>query len=335
LIARPPSPDLGFIVAIPVRNEELRLASCLDALLHQRDGRFPLASNRFEIILLLNNCTDRSEDVAEHLAKKARDQGMAPIHIASVDLEPCQAHVGWARRLAMDEALRRLTSINRPQSIIATTDADTIVAPNWLAAAGNAAACGSDAIGGRLLPHPEEWMMLAPDLRSLIAQHRYYERQLARWIYSIDSGGGDPAPCHTDHNGASLAIKAAAYREVGGLPPLPSGEDRALWHLLERAGKICRHSNAMRVYTSTRFDGRACGGMATTLSGWNIRQQRRQEILVHHPAAALAHALARRTARLHLKPHVESQIFSDIIPLAQALADLPKAAQRARNAVMR
>ena len=53
------------------------------------------------------------------------------LHVVELDLPPDQAHVGYARRLAMDEACRRLLMVGRPRGVIATTDADTMVTSTW------------------------------------------------------------------------------------------------------------------------------------------------------------------------------------------------------------
>jgi hypothetical protein len=57
--------SLGAIAAIPVRDEQDRIESCLDALLAQRDmsGR-PFPPGALGLVLLLNNCSDRTEAIA-------------------------------------------------------------------------------------------------------------------------------------------------------------------------------------------------------------------------------------------------------------------------------
>ena len=53
-----------------------------------------------------------------------------------------------------------------------------------------------------------------------------------------------------------------AYRAIGGLPPRPVGEDRALFEMLRRIDGKIRHSLEVQVVTSARTDGRASGGLA-------------------------------------------------------------------------
>jgi len=55
----------GFVVAIPVRDEEERLPACLRALAQQRDqsGR-PIPPALVNIVVFANNCTDHSASLA-------------------------------------------------------------------------------------------------------------------------------------------------------------------------------------------------------------------------------------------------------------------------------
>ena len=58
----------GFVVAIPVRDEEERLPACLGALALQRDrlGR-SIPPTLVRIVVFANNCTDQSASLARKL----------------------------------------------------------------------------------------------------------------------------------------------------------------------------------------------------------------------------------------------------------------------------
>jgi hypothetical protein len=56
-----------------------------------------------------------------------------------------------------------------------------------------------------------------------------------------------------------------AYRRIGGLPPKPVGEDRALFEALRRTDGRIRHSLEVQVVTSARTDGRALGGLSDAI----------------------------------------------------------------------
>ena len=75
----------------------------------------------------------------------------------------------------------------------------------------------------------------------------------------------DAWPRHNQNCGANAAITLECYRAIGGLPPEPVGEDRAMFNEVRlRDGKI-RHSLRAHVVTSARTEGRAFGGMADAL----------------------------------------------------------------------
>src|SRR5690606_18505115 len=70
---------------------------------------------------------------------------------------------------------------------------------------------------------------------------------------------------HPHVHGANLGVAAHAYRAVGGFPPLPAQEDRALRDALDRAGfAVARHAQPA-VTTSARRAARARQGFGAYL----------------------------------------------------------------------
>jgi glycosyltransferase involved in cell wall biosynthesis len=132
LISTPPSSTCELCVVIPVRDEGDTLPATLTSLSSQADldGQ-PLDPATYEIVILANNCQDNSAAIVHSFARR---YPQISLHVVEVDLPPAEAHVGHARRLVMDEAYRRLTSLAKPRGIIATTDGDTRVSPVWIAA---------------------------------------------------------------------------------------------------------------------------------------------------------------------------------------------------------
>jgi glycosyltransferase involved in cell wall biosynthesis len=84
----------NIVAAIPVKNEEVLIASCLQGLIAQT--RCP-----HHIVLLLNNCTDRTRDICQELQR-----GLPNIKIEEYELIGAFSSAGEARRLALDHALR-------------------------------------------------------------------------------------------------------------------------------------------------------------------------------------------------------------------------------------
>jgi hypothetical protein len=168
----------------------------------------------------------------------------------------------------MDIAAHRLAASQAPRPAILTTDADSLVARNWLAANLAEIDAGADAVGGEVRLHPDELGALPALVRRCVALDERYRRVVTRLRARLEPDAHDPTPRHDQHVGASLALTAAIYRLIGGLPPLPSSEDLACVRRVRAAGGRVRHSPHVRVWTSGRLAGRATGGMASTLRAW-------------------------------------------------------------------
>jgi hypothetical protein len=252
----------GFVVAIPVRDEEERLPACLRALAHQRDrsGR-PISPALVRVVLFANNCTDQSASLARKLAG-----GLSlDARVVEARMPPAAAHAGAARRAAMDIAEAWLMQGGERDGVILTTDADSQVAPNWVAANLAAFDAGADAVLGRIDLDGEG--KLLPD-----ALHRRgeledrYEGLLTELYWLLDPLEHNPWPHHATISGASLGITRTAYRRVGRLPRVALGEDKALIALLSRQDARIRYCPTIHVITSGRTNGRAPGGVADTLA---------------------------------------------------------------------
>ena len=257
-----PCRPAATIVAIPACNEAERIGACLAALAVQRDAfGAPLASGTFEILIFANNCSDGTAAAAETVALDSPH----PVLVVSEALPPERSNAGWARKRAMDLAADRLTKAGHRDGLILTTDADSLVGPTWLDATLRAIAAGADCVAGYVDAHPAEMIGLG---RAFLQRGRLEDRYLraVAEIYAVcDPRPHDPWPNHRVSSGASLAVRLAAYRSIGGLPPKPVGEDAALTVALEAAGFRVRHAMDVCVWTSCRFDGRARGGAADTM----------------------------------------------------------------------
>ncbi|KAB7645583.1 glycosyltransferase [Polymorphobacter fuscus] len=243
-------------LAIPARNEAASIATALTAL----DTAAASAADwiaSLRVVVSANNCGDETAEVAA---------GYRPrnftLFVESVDLPLAVAHAGGARRAALDRAARFL-----PQDgVLATTDADSAVAPDWLAAMLGEFARGVDAVAGAITLDPQERARL-PRLPGRDAEW-HYAGLLAQLEDLIDPCPHDPAPRHIWAWGANFAVTRRAYDLVGGLPLVPLAEDRALAEQLSRHDFKLRRSTAPLVYTSARVDGRAPGGFADLIRGF-------------------------------------------------------------------
>jgi hypothetical protein len=291
-----PHAGLRISVIIPAKDEVANLPATLAALAAQTTlagKRLPVGS--YEVIVLANNCLD---DTAGLVRRQARQFPGLVLHVAELCLPGEHAHVGRARRLLMDEACARLEQTGQPAGIIASTDADTRVAPTWLAAIQAEIAAGADAVGGRIRTEADELNQVGLSaLQRLQSRDTAYHLLCARLEDLLDPAAADPWPRHHQHFGASLALTARAYRRVGGLPEVRYLEDEALCQQLRRHDLALRHSPRVQVLTSARRDGRVEVGLSWQLREWLHLSQQQREPHVNNPVQLARQWQLRRQLR--------------------------------------
>jgi glycosyltransferase involved in cell wall biosynthesis len=278
LVKKLPLISCEICVIVPVRNEEKNIIKTFKALRNQidLDGK-PFNKNRYEIIILANNCTDNSAAIARNFA---RDNPELNLHIVEKTLSCDRAYIGWVRKLLMDEAYRRLSLLGHQGGIIASTDGDTRVANTWLAAILNEIQAGADAVGGRIITDCQERSALDKVTKLYFLRYVVYRYLVAQLEALIDPNAIDVFPRHHQNFGANLAVTAQMYAKVGGLPPVRTPEDVAFYQALVRADAHFRHSTRVRVYTSARMLGRAPAGLAKRLKELNDMGHQHKSLLV-------------------------------------------------------
>ena len=146
-----PHPALQLIVTIPVYNES-GLERCLDSLFQCTCAGGTGGSGlrgaddsghreiRAEVLILINAPADAPGKVLEQNRQTMREtlrwikghpHPCIDYHVwLDHSFDPREAGVGTARKILMDEAVRRFNSLDRPEGIIASMDADAVVQPN-------------------------------------------------------------------------------------------------------------------------------------------------------------------------------------------------------------
>jgi hypothetical protein len=275
------------VVAIPVRDEAERLPGLLKAL--GRQSWIRSSGSVLSVVLVLNNCRDGSLNIVRSLA---RDLPRLNLIRVEVEFPPGQAHVGSARRLAMETA----RTAGGPGAILISTDADAVPADDWVEANVRAIGNGADLVGGLIEGNPDEEALLGVGFIRRSARQLHHAKLVDRLTAILDPVSYDPWPRHSDHTGASLAVRAEVYRNLDGIPAIPCREDVAFVAKARRAGFRLRHAPEVRVRVSARLDGRAAGGMADCLQGWVKAERLGLPHLVEDPAFLLRR-LAQRSPR--------------------------------------
>jgi Glycosyl transferase family 2 len=242
--------DYPLAIAIPARNEAALAERCLNAIAHQ----VGFDSDDLAVVFLANNCSDNTAEIVQGLDLPFF------IHVKDVTLPRDQAHAGGARRMAMAEAAKLA-----PSGLVMTTDADCMPDENWIASMMQEFRAGADAVAGRVSGDWDELQHQPASALVLGALEWDYLKLIAEVSHRLDPLNHDPWPRHVQRCGANLGIRTEILQAVGGVPPLPTGEDRALFVAVERRDGLIRHACAPHVTASARTEGRASGGMADTL----------------------------------------------------------------------
>jgi hypothetical protein len=245
------------VVAIPARDEAERIGPCLVALNQQ-------IQRPDAVVLLLNNCADATERIARSMAPGLGYR----LEVISRHLPPGQANAGYARRMVMQEAAAQTGA----DGVLLTTDADGVTPPDWIFRNIAALRQGVDIVCGQAVIDPVEAAMIPAHLHADDAKECRLIALLDDLTWALDPELHDPPPRHTEASGASLAVRAQAFRRVGGIPAIPAGEDRAFVRALWMIDAGVRHDTAIRVTVSGRVVGRAEGGMADAIRRRMVRQ---------------------------------------------------------------
>ncbi|MEO0775612.1 MAG: glycosyltransferase family 2 protein [Bacteroidota bacterium] len=228
-ITSPPPDDLGIVVVIPAYREPQLLRS-LQALL---DCELP--SGSVEVIVVLNDREgDAPATTAFHRQRLREIRAWAERHdhprrrffaFYHGALPHKRAGVGTARKIGMDEAVYRFEGCGQQGGIIACFDADSTCAPNYLRALEKGfwerpkmPACSIQ------FAHPLRGEAFSPAVYEAIAAyelHLRYYLQAQRWA-------GFPHAYHTV--GSSMAVRADAYQQQGGMNRRKAGEDFYFLH---------------------------------------------------------------------------------------------------------
>jgi glycosyltransferase involved in cell wall biosynthesis len=279
---------------VPARNEAENLEATLAALYHQTDNRGnALSKDIFEVLLLVNNCTDDSAEVARKFQESHPE---FHLYIDEISLPKNLANIGTIRRLLMDEACHRLKLSGNANGIIASTDGDTVVDSKWIYHIMQEIKNGADAVGGRILTHSSKDPVRLWHLRDVM-----YRSLLAKVEALIDPCEHDPWPRHFQYFGANLAVTCNAYEQAGRLPEVPFLEDSAFFQALNCIDARIRKSCRVKVYTSDRQQGRVEVGFSEQLKKWNEQKQQCRPQMVESVQAELMKYECRKLLRLSWK----------------------------------
>ena len=244
-----PSNAKRFVFCMPACDEEERIASSLVSVMG-------VMQDDDVLVLVVNGSNDRTAPIATKLLSRSGHQ----FALFDFQWQADRGSAPHARRVALEIGYKLA-----PNGVLVSIDADTQAELDLRRAYDAEFAGGADLVCGAIAFDPIEAAQLPPgDPRHefVVREYRAASREIAALI---NPDPENPWPNHGNIGGANFAVRASAYRAIGGLPTPPFGEDRALLRIAEAQGLHIRFSDTARVTTSCRLTGKAPGGLADEL----------------------------------------------------------------------
>lgn len=259
------SPFISMVVVIPCLNEP-EIIRTLESLWACEE-----IDSFCEVIVTVNNSENSPEDVKIFNSKtyhqllewkKANDRkNLVLLPIYALAVQSKFAGAGMARKIGMDEAVRRLNAVNKPDGVVISLDSDCLVSFNYLKRIENVfsenKSCFAATINFR---HRVEEINDAKQEAGI----RLYEDYLHYYKQALDFSGF-PNSIYTI--GSAFAVRAESYVKQGGMNRRHAGEDFYFLHKLTKLGQLTEITDAF-VYPSGRVSDRVPFGTGAAMTKW-------------------------------------------------------------------
>jgi len=262
----PVADNLSLVITIPCYNEP-NLLRTLNSIDKCYPARYPV-----EIIVLINQPENSDNQITKQNEESYRDAKIWIKKHSSVnkkyhiiwmkDIPEKHAGVGQARKITMDEAIRRLIKAKVLDGVIVGLDADTQCDPNYLCEIENYFHKYPAATGANIyFEHPISFH----DNKGSALGIASYELHLRYLIHALRYARF-PYAFHT--LGSSMAVRANAYVKQGGMNKRKAGEDFYFLHKIIPLGNF-GELNTTRVIPSSRLSSRVPFGTGKAMMQWS------------------------------------------------------------------
>lgn len=244
-------------VALPIFNEAESIDQILSCLKLQKFSRFEIVAcvNQYDSLWQKSGKKSICEDNHKCMELLKGEKSLN-IHIIDRSTKgkgwPAKkGGVGWARKTIMDY----IVTISDKDDIIVSIDADTYYPPDYLTALFNYFACNPKS-GGLAIPY---YHKLTNDFTDrLILRYEIYMRYYLLNMIRINN------PYSYTALGSAMAFPVWAYCKVGGLTPVPAGEDFYFLQKLVKSMSIGLFCPSV-AYPSPRMSDRVIFGTGPAL----------------------------------------------------------------------
>ncbi len=264
LIEQLPHVDLGIIVVIPCFREP-DILKTLESL-----AKCDLHRQKVEVIVLINHSEVAPNEIKEYnkntkievdnWISTQNSRQITFYGIGPIELPKKWAGVGLARKNGMDEALRRFNLLEKPNGIIVSLDADTLVAQNYLVEIEKHFAQFPKSVGATISFQHQTEGLEDKQLQGILLYEKYllYYKSALRFI-------GYPNPMFTV--GSAFAVTADGYIKRGGMTRRQAGEDFYFLQTLAQHGTVGEITTTA-VYPSARESDRIPFGTGPAIAKW-------------------------------------------------------------------
>ncbi len=263
LILSPVESNLKVIVVIPAFNEHY-LQTTIDSIFQNT-----FENGSVEVIIVINesDCVKREiskfhQKQYERLLKISEDFSTTKLKLLPVYIKNIKSDIagpGIARKIGMDEAVKRFDSINFPQGLIVSLDADTTVEKNYLneliKTVDNYNKIKAFSI---YFEHNIDENISKEEKRAIIQ----YELHL-RYYINMQRVLQLPFAYYTI--GSAMAVRCYAYKESFGMNKRQAGEDFYFLHKFIKTGYY-KEINSTKVFPSARISNRVPFGTGKALN---------------------------------------------------------------------
>ena len=260
-----PSAKLGMVVVIPVFDEP-DLLQTLDSL---ACCKWP--EQDVEVLVVVNQSEESPAEIAQQNQQtvmdlqnwmKLKEDTFFHLHVlVPPPFRKKHAGAGLARKVGMDEAVRRFASIDEPDGVIVSLDADTLVDENYLVEIEQHFQQEPRQVGATI-----QFKHRLDEISD--TRHRQGMELYESYLYYYKNAmafTGFPNAIHTV--GSAFAVRVSAYIKQGGMNRKQAGEDFYFLHKLAQLGKI-GEINTTCVHPSPRISNRVPFGTGPVLQKW-------------------------------------------------------------------
>lgn len=275
-----PSDQLGLCVVIPCYNEDT-IIPVLRSLANCDKPKCDV-----EVIVVLNGREHDTEEVwlkhvkieqEFHQFLSENKSNFISFHlIKQLNIPQKLAGVGYARKIGMDESIRRFLQVGQERGIICCLDVDCTVEQNYLVEVENLFKTKNAKACSIRFEHPLDGNEFNVEVYKAIAQYELY----LHYHLVASRFSAHPFAYHTI--GSAMAVRADVYAMQGGMNQRQAGEDFYFLQKVIPLGKFYE-LNTTCVYPSPRQSERVPFG--TGMSIQKILQSKAKQWLVYHPQA--------------------------------------------------